>query len=538
MNFEEVLKLAVEGKKIPNDVWKKLTPDQKRQIKEARNDPHWYAISEQIARDVASLPYNVMSGVGFDQLVRSLVVSTTGSMTRNTTTTRWREMSTFVVKYIRTPGYATQKSDGINMASLLLYTAIRRRNSGARNYEAADVMMYVLAMREIYSLAAKIRKCIGLAGRYALENHYIPDMLLQAENVDASDLRQNLASYRGRFNLLVKKINAFAVPKFFKAFDRAVYLESNVFMDSTSIRGQFYCINTDYYGSFSATASENGSSIQFTRIVTDSMTLTLGEWMDKLESMIDNMFLDDDINTMSGDILKAFDSPEKLYAFNEVGENFVLEFVFDQNILQQIENSYCIYQSTTNAQSMEIAEINYLQSKQVINYTPSLKMKTASSGQKTFVQYDKLLFNSHKDNPDYWDNLEWSRLISTVNFEAAALSDNDSMIRFPIQNFGLEITLYYKLYSYASNGQTEIKVLFNTLNEAIPNDIIVSVFAEQFDWHPIVYTYAPVSPTVVNAVGSDLKKYTAVSISTIKLMHETAVTATFWSDDLYQITKG
>lgn len=200
-----------------------------------RNDWGWYAASEQIAKDIASIPFNYMGGTNFP------IKAKAGAARLAPTTLQRAIPSIMSIGYINSIGAAgSGVNNGINMAATQLYTFIRHANSGARNYEAADVMMYILAMRDIYSAYFEAKRIIGCAGLYNYYNHNYPDLLLKSMGCDPVDLRQNLAQYRGQLNLIAKKINSFAVPKYFKAFDRSAYIASMLFADSSSIRSQLY----------------------------------------------------------------------------------------------------------------------------------------------------------------------------------------------------------------------------------------------------------------------------------------------------------
>lgn len=556
MKFDEILELVKAGKKVPNEDWLKLTKEGKEQISKVRkdlkfkNDWKWYAISEEIAKDLASLPYNVMAGVGFVESAKMFNPSNNLVVPIQSNPKLFEE-SVCTIDYVNTPGYAEERTSGINMAATLLYTAVRRANSGARNYEAADLMIYILAMREIYAEVSECRRVLGLAGLYDIENHYLPDMLLTAAGIDSVDLRQNLANYRGRLNLLIAKINAFAVPDYFSAFNRSAYIAETVYADSESIRGQFYMFRRAYYYVFSATASSAGSTLVSKAVPTVTrkdvvVTETFATKLSRLEEMLNALFLDDDMNTMSGDILKAF-TASHMYSVTEVPTNFILQPIKDEDILAQIENSHSIYSWGVglNGEGEEfINDLDVTQINQLIKFTPTIAI-TVDEDEIKYVNLAKYYFNSHKDNPDFKDNLEWSRLISLVPY-----GNNSVAAGLKVQCVGLELVLNYRLFNYQANPATEVvsvvtSIFGNEINVSVTTsgaNISVNLLAllarlEQFDWHPMVYVVMYNLASLNVKVAGDLKKFTVIDDIAVTPLHDAAVTSCFWSNDLYNITK-
>lgn len=171
-----------------------------------KNDWQYYAVTEQIAKDIGSIPYNKLPGASVK--LEAIVNGEKSALS-------YMPQSVCVLRYLTTCGRATERTSGINMAAVQLYTFVRHANSGARNYEAADLMMYILAMRDIYAEYFELKRVIGLAMSYTYTNKNLPDLLIQACGVDPIDLRRNLAQYRGRLNVLAEKINSWAVPKYF-----------------------------------------------------------------------------------------------------------------------------------------------------------------------------------------------------------------------------------------------------------------------------------------------------------------------------------
>lgn len=534
MEFSQLLEMAKAGKKIPNKDWAKLTSEQKQQVKEARsaapdkNDWRYYAISEQIARDFGSLPYNVLSGVGFDLTAEKMQF---GSLGQHPTTAvvsfSEREMSVLRLNCVLGPGWTTTKTEGINMAAAQVYTAIRRRNSGAKNYEAADAMLYILGMKEVYALYWTCSRMLKTAGLFAIENHNLPETLLFAMAVDSDDLVANIANYRGRLNLLASKINALAVPKYFTAFKRDAFILSNIFADSTSMRGQMYLYLPNGYRTYSPKTSEKGGELVYADVDnTAGKRWTFNQYLDRLSSMIDALFLDDDVNTISGDILKEFGS-ENLFSVPEVGENEVVRPVYDEDALAQIENSTAAGTFVPNNTTGSKISWNITQSDQLLVYKPTFSDYVANVA--PMIQYipTSLIFNSHKDAPDFRDNLEWSRCMTVPVYT----QDTSGNSQVELHSGNETIT------SYSLIQKKNSSLLMNNLIDLTPEDHEIAAILKlmQYDWHPILYfPWSNGSSIDSMAIGGDLKKYTVVNSGTISDMHNAANSALYWSTAVYK----
>lgn len=501
-----------------------------------RNDWRFYALSDQIAKDFGSIPYNVLSGIGFLNQINS--VAENGAASGATQPFRMREMSTMTINYIPTPGRSTEKTSGVNMASLQLYSYVRHANSGSKVYEAPDLMMYILGMKDIYGEYLECRRALGLVRLYDITNHYIPDMLLYAAGINSADLRSNLAQYRGRLNVIAQKINAFAVPSYFTAFARQDYISSNVFADSSSARGQFYLFRKIYYYRWSPKTSTSGTELVATPHSAEGAPVLFSARLNILEGMIDAMFLDEDANTMSGDILKAFGS-DRLYSLMETPDDYVVGINFDEDILGQIENSIA-FRSFTNSVAPANTEFNVKQDNTnlAILFNPTFSGATTSNAYFHFPT--RFYFNSHKDEPNYTDTIEWSRLMTLPILDNSGSASQVPKLSF---TFGLEMVADYTCFSYAMTGTILVQTFRNMIAQSgttVTTDILmVTMNLEQFDWHPIRYMYilnnAGNAANVTQwAVQGDLKKFAVVGENEITPMHESCVNATFWADDLYK----
>lgn len=479
-----------------------------RNNKRFSNDYTWYYIDDRISASVANIPFNIFPGTREDtglNCINGVATSTPGIME---------------IEYGRICGTSLDSTSAINVACRALYTFVRHQNSGHTNYESPDLMIYVLAMQDVYAKYFEAVRIYKTAMTYTFTNRYVPDGLLRAMRVDPNNIRSNLAQYRAGLNILAAKISSMAVPSVFTAVQRAVYLSSNVFIDSSSIRGQFYVPTCVYKRIFDATA-DKGGRLHCTGRIGKSRTYT--EVLEEIQSMIDIILSDEDMNIMSGDILKAY-SKEQCYTLDMVNESETLTPIYDENFLAQLENSSSV--------ALTAADFTIYQEDGVILSTPHVDIDELP--QNVFYGPGvQRYFNSHKDNPDWKDVLDWSRFM--VSFE---LDDAGDGYRY--LSVGSEVIVAYTIHylnyeSDASSGTWQFREI-NTISswdggdsaetlEHISDQILLS----QFDWHPIIYyfmsTTDPALGTIHQYVGKtgDLKVYTLVNSDVIKRLNDSAI---------------
>lgn len=500
-----------------------------------RNDWRYYAATEEIAKMIASVPFNVMSGLPFRLQATWLGFGDTPGYTANEDRSA---NSVCAFDYYPGIGRATHAADSINMAASQLYSFVRHANSGAKNYEAADIMMHVLEMKDIYSSFFECKRALGISKAYTYYNHNIPKLLLKALGIDYQDIRANMAQYTARLNILASKINAIAVPKYFKAFERAAYISSNVFSDSNSIRGQFYIFRKAGYYKWSTTTSQQGTELIWTEYnnpaSNNEAPVPFSTRLDQLEEQINSVFLDTDAQLMSGDILKAF-GEEGCYQLMQTPSDYMVVPFMDEDILGQIENAlvYGYYGAS-------LAGMTINQSQGLISFLPHWEVTAAGQ----YCKPSSVLFNSHKEDPNYMDVLEWSRLMPTVEI-INGQSENDLYVT----SSGLEIPgrCYLWHLSYGKqqtpDGEplaTGFKSFTPSIEAADPNDErFLSIM--QYDWHPCVYRVATAASSVPNdtqiTFGMDIKVCTQLDDITLKNINDSAMYASFFAESLYKVAK-
>ena len=482
---------------------------------EGHNDPSWYCVDEAIGKDVASIPYNVFAG--------SPVINRTPPAGGVSLVAQLPTIpGVAVIKYLPVPGLSISGSSAINVASRAIYSWVRHANSGHANYEHADLMIYILAMDQIYTLLLELRRIYDIAMTYSAVNRYVGDGLLQALGCMPATVRSNLAQIRYYYNLMVAKIQALCIPNVLDYFKRHALLASTVLGDSDSVRGQFYLYQCSDVFKFEPYENQTGGSLKCggRGITWGNITTAINT----INHMIDNLVSNEDINIMSGDILKAY-GEENLYRLTKLPEDETIEIIYDEGMLNAIENLTII--NNANLQGhLEIAQTNG-----ALIYGPKFVGETLSEGLQSFDSASNLYtfgvndiyINSHKEQPDWKDNLEFTPTTSCL----IKLDDTANYFL----SCGSELIVKLRLcYFEEDHTMSFTDITSSCLSDAVGMARIISVL-NYFDWHPIMYLYEVESslPNAYKYVAPifDAKTFTRISPETVHRFKESMLMGLF-----------
>lgn len=295
----------------------------------AYNDPKWYEPYPGANQDVASLAFsNVM---GLDEPIG--LTSVGGGINHVVP-------GVLALQTAPTIGGSGDYRDAINTCAMRLYSYVRHANSGHANYDPTDLMIYCMAVSNVYAWITHAFRVYGIANTYSMKNRYLPRALVEACHIDFDSLMSNLPAYRAKLNNLVYKIAPFAVPKM-TYFDRLMGEYSNWFVDEADIsKAQSYVITPALYYVYGLDATGKGC-LKTGELVPDLGSGVGANWtafLNIIETMIDAIAASEDCGIMSGDILKAF-GDSGIYHMNVLTEGYNLSPVYDSEYLAQIKNA-------------------------------------------------------------------------------------------------------------------------------------------------------------------------------------------------------
>lgn len=405
------------------------------------NHPQWFMPNDTIGEQIASIPFNVVAG-GQLKLSGCSALNTFDRQSVTPSECFGRVQSVMTINYFSTPGISTEAISGINMAASKIYAEIRSKNSGAKVYEAADVMMYILLMQDIYANLCSAFRVIGISNYFTFLDKNVPDTLGEALVLNLKEVRANRANYLARINTMIEKVNSFAVPANLKVFQRSAYINTNVFKDSESTHGQYYVFQKENFYRWSAKTNTKGTELKCNLIGEHIPNGSLSNLLDIIDSQINDLFLDSDILTISADILKAFDNVN-LYKFKLLDSDFSILPAYDINILGQIHNMNWL---NLDVASLTMAQFDITQSNQLLIYQPYfMDGEPAAVGDAFPFYVNDRVFDAHNENPDYKDVLEGTRLQSTYKI------DNTNN-RIYVKTCGTELPMFVSVCYRRADG--------------------------------------------------------------------------------------
>lgn len=441
---------------------------------DTRNDPSWYISNEALLKAGASFPYGYP--LGAPAYLDNDIYSHAGKLVVS---------GICVIDLLPTIGVSTNAASPVNVAARKLYSYIRHANSGASNYDAPDLMMYMMAMDSMYSWYWNGVRAYGTVNLYNKQNRYVPDALIHALGFDPDDLRRNYAQLRYGLIALAMKINNLVVPNTMTIFERHRWCFSHLWADGTAPKAQLYAFRPKGYYVF-AKDSAGAGMLKWNGVtyVTEGSTtakpMTVDEYLDIMYAMVDPVITnyDEDFGIMSGDIMKAYDASQ-LYTLPAIAEDYSVMPEYDETVLSQFQN----------ATLMGLPTIGTMDITQVVNpdnvnagallYNPTWPMLTAESGtdlnkyiksfKSTFKGYEydvrcmNRLVSLNKDDPTPADTLEATRLTTM-------LEPNSDHTAMQLSASGTEIAVLGTIYrfSYSEDGKRLTSVKTFKLANYIP----------------------------------------------------------------------
>lgn len=511
------------------------------------NDVSWYAQNEALLRDAASIPFSQSVGTRFSL-----------NLTSDPTATQGISQPTLVVPGLMSLDIAPVLSGidsaaaPVNIASTALYSFVRHANSGHSNYEAPDLMMYCIAMGNIYSYINWLMRIYGEANLYSHANRYLPRALVQADHAQFDDVINNLANFRYGINALIHKAASLACPANMTYFQRLAFLFSGIYSEGESIKSQLYMYTPYGFYQYAETTSETGGELAFHSLwsfanIADQITpLTVAQLLDIGTQLLDPILSSEDMNIMSGDILKAFGS-EGVLKLAPLGEQYLIVPVTDLTVLEQFQNANILgvqYSGSTNVFAAGIKQTqvastatSYLTTLARLTFTDSVAAHTGADLMQTrFTE----IFGSHVLNtiltqPGPGDVIERTRM----QFTGQVLTQDKQLHLQPI--CATEIAVRCSMYiatpagSYQEYRLNQVSMIPSSGTSTASFLLLLQQHcqAENFKFHPMLYYYMDTTPTadtsnfVFMFTALDFDNYAVISATNLDRMNEAAMLSLF-----------
>lgn len=450
------------------------------------NDPAWYAANASLLRDAASIPYSWSVGtpIDFDDPL--------------TATAANRKLTVPGIQAIKlqpSVGQSSDVSSPVNTAANATYAFVRHANSGHSNYDAPDLMLYIMAMSQVYSYIVFLQRIYGVAMLYAQKNRYIPTALLSAMGVNGEAVQANLAELRYGINILISKAASFAVPDTMSIFNRHAFLYSNIYTEGDSIKDQLYLYTPAAFWKFkwdTVAISGKLETVPFTSTDGASVVALIAYGTDMLGRLIQ----DEDINIMSGDILKAYGN-DKILKLAPLNIDYPIVPVYNLGVLEQMKNATVFGNSITNA------DVDQNSTKAFLVHNPKCTTVTAQQPDPwkaeavrkglTSLQGNKLLTTSFQEaTPEI--TMENSRLTAGAYGYAYTAKTSASVGIYCGSEIAVSVSYYYFRVNTTAQGVDELTLtevkgsyidMFPALiSDTLPAELNGCVIQNNFKYHP------------------------------------------------------
>lgn len=483
-------------------------------IKEKSQDFAWYNENPQAMEDAASYAYSNALGLPIER-----------GYNRNKRNVNYTEVypGIAVIEYAPIPGISRDGNSPVNVASRLVYSFIRHRNSGSRNYEAPDYFMYLLSVGSLHAIYCELVRVYGLLNIFSYKNRYVAKAIVSALGYDYDNLLNNKADFRAYINTLAIKINTFAVPKNMHLFDRYAFLSGNIFKDSKEDKAQLYAYNTVGYYQWDGTSNPTGTQLNLTPIDKSSLSSIQNSIDEFLNALLNN----EDLGLMSGDTLKAFGNDGIRQLQGITADHATIPY-YDESVLAQIHNTVLVGALMANFSITQNESGVILVDPEFSNTLLQFK-EGVGSVSLDFTPQTQALIDSGMETPDAAFTCEATRNI--------ALADPNNPRLTKLDTCGSEIHLGATIYSLNVDGNAirELGVMSNYYIDPeddygfSPTALCAQIAAAQsvlskFDWFPFITFNFPAEGGYPEPFShGEIFNYTVIDYKGVKKIHEIAL---------------
>lgn len=477
--------------------------------KHARNDLSWYAPTPEMLLASCSLPFS-------NRLLYSVKLGDLDAITPGIAALKL-ETSICSGKYIGvTDQYYTD--DAINVVAKNIYSYIRRANSGAKTYEAVDLMQYLLTCDQAFMLWSYLVRLYGIARTYQFTNSYYPNQVLRAMGIAHPEgISGNLAQLNYIINNMAIRMSNLAVPKSMPYFLRHMWIYQNIFLDRPNPKAQSFIFTPNSYYVYTESTPDAKPAMIRKDFPTFKSGIGAGEILSQVQNLI-NEILDPITqsetlaDTIPGDILKAY-GQENLFAFPQLPADYTITPIYAEEIMPEISNLVICH--------IKNGDIKQTSTNFLYQNVPDYPLTSTSID---FVSIPKTIVSPE-------DVMYATRLLP-------AMRKADSEHAVPAKlTTGSEYVYQIDIYSGDSGVYTMTDSTFTipfTANgtmagsevEPIIDVAKLSFLTSAFDWFPRIYL-KDAKNTKKMYVNMDMDNFTTIDFDTIDRIHQTAFAGMF-----------
>lgn len=485
-------------------------------VKSSTNDPAWYGRTPELLRDAASIPFSNAAGVPFNLDIKGVEQNVTFSADRVVIP----GLMTFDV--IPCPHADPYANDPLNIAANSMLGYIVHANSRNLTYSASDLMIYNLAMGNVYAYINFLMRIYGTTQLFSVFNRNIPSMLAAAQYVNYTDVINHLADFRYGINLLINKAASFAAPADMPYFRRLAFLFSGLYSEGESIKDQLYMFVPAGFMQYSDTASQQGSSLVY-KAFNGNPSYTVDQLLKYGNDLLNAIIGSEDMNIISGDILKAYGDGGilKLATMPEV---YNVLPVTDLAVLEQMQNCTFVDSGVANITATIQQSSSHTNT---FALWGGATFQAASAGRQAVT--NQFMCNTILTNPEAADVMERTRL------QCGMQENEDETMLF----YGTEVVSRVGIWQNQGGTPARVGVpLINAVSSASSLEHVSSILnvhclLETFKFHPKTFYFSNTSNNwKLIGFAMDTDNYAVYDWATLERMHEAAIMSLFIVDSI------
>lgn len=481
------------------------------------NDVAWYAQTPELLQLAANIPFSQATGTLFD--LRQY--NNSSNTSANIVDTDHAVPGIMTLSLIPMPSLADAANAPLNIAATSLFSFVRHANSGTPQYNSPDLMIYCIAMSQVYAYINFLQRVYGSMNLYANMNRYLPRAVVTAQGVNYDSILQNLPNFKYGIDSLIHKAASLACPAVMTYFQREAFLFSGIYAEGESIKDQLYMYVPQGFMMYAATAVETGGSLQYKPFLsTNGAPTNLYTYQALIEygnQLLDPIITDEDMNIMSGDILKAFGS-NGILTLQTMPDVYIVQPTTDLTVLEQFQNA--------NWVSAVPASIQIIQSQKGLagnlrsnaTFAPDSWVASVMNGYKPLTTI--------LTNPNAGDVIERTRLMLTGH------DTEDSLFVEMATEIPIYLSIWYVDPTTKNATQRVIKMADWYSSATAGTDFLTALdnhcMLENFKFHPALYYFTSnAEGTALMNIALDFDNYAIVGYNDLRRMNEAALLSMF-----------
>lgn len=492
------------------------------------NNPAWYTGNPVAAKKAGSINFSYPLGYNID--LDNPLLSTLADKGS------FALPGMMSLDIVPSMGFSADASSALNLAAFKLYSFIRHENSGSRNYDAPDLLLYVAAVTDIYSYITWLQRTYLICNSYSVMNEYIPRAYCDLSRIDFEDVIANLADFAYQLDNRINKIRSFKVPGDMPIFQRRAFMFKDLYTEGESIKDQMYFYNPQSFYMFKLDA--DGAGMLETKdlraiINPQGAHFTVDDLFRGLDAIIGRIAEQEDFGIMSGDILKAYGTNVVTLMPFDPAPGMGITPVRDVAVLEQIQNTTVIGVSDfDDHNSLHELSTNVVQSenKNYLITKPSFTLRVEKSAEGKVELYSKKTFmenrllTSRSSDPSPEQVLESTRtMVIATSYNQ---TDDDTTITGVFDLMcGTEIACDCRVICYEMNAGARVFKQFHIpyalgvdldaqdRYQELPASYWMLTYLTQFDYHPCVRVCGAKHSTTITGEVDWVKASTAFNTS-------------------------